>query len=152
MLEADGARRLANESFFSAPQLKRDPLRGGQFQSLLREVTMRAVWLITGALFCSITSALAQASVDWMSRETGMWQAVKDKRIDAFSAGLDSSFVGVYAEGLHNRDTEISQVRPANLREFHLSDFTVHRLGPRSEEHTSELQSQSNLVCRLLLE
>src|SRR2546430_12130650 len=29
----------------------------------------------------------------------------------------------------------------------------VHRgLHPRSEEHTSELQSQSNLVCRLLLE
>src|SRR2546427_5606319 len=26
------------------------------------------------------------------------------------------------------------------------------RLGVRSEEHTSELQSQSNLVCRLLLE
>src|SRR2546430_4399940 len=26
------------------------------------------------------------------------------------------------------------------------------RLGRRSEEHTSELQSQSNLVCRLLLE
>src|SRR5438270_3840256 len=26
------------------------------------------------------------------------------------------------------------------------------RLGIRSEEHTSELQSQSNLVCRLLLE
>src|SRR2546427_6790580 len=27
-----------------------------------------------------------------------------------------------------------------------------HRLDSRSEEHTSELQSQSNLVCRLLLE
>src|SRR2546427_4783909 len=26
------------------------------------------------------------------------------------------------------------------------------RVGLRSEEHTSELQSQSNLVCRLLLE
>src|SRR2546430_13751280 len=26
------------------------------------------------------------------------------------------------------------------------------RIQPRSEEHTSELQSQSNLVCRLLLE
>src|SRR2546427_6616886 len=26
------------------------------------------------------------------------------------------------------------------------------KLGTRSEEHTSELQSQSNLVCRLLLE
>src|SRR2546430_5895554 len=29
---------------------------------------------------------------------------------------------------------------------------TIERLLPRSEEHTSELQSQSNLVCRLLLE
>src|SRR5205085_10245851 len=28
----------------------------------------------------------------------------------------------------------------------------VSREGVRSEEHTSELQSQSNLVCRLLLE
>src|SRR2546430_10352132 len=28
----------------------------------------------------------------------------------------------------------------------------VERFNPRSEEHTSELQSQSNLVCRLLLE
>src|SRR2546430_14807484 len=27
-----------------------------------------------------------------------------------------------------------------------------HHEGVRSEEHTSELQSQSNLVCRLLLE
>src|SRR5688572_32323101 len=29
---------------------------------------------------------------------------------------------------------------------------TAARRSPRSEEHTSELQSQSNLVCRLLLE
>src|SRR5688572_32671128 len=29
---------------------------------------------------------------------------------------------------------------------------TRQRWGERSEEHTSELQSQSNLVCRLLLE
>src|SRR2546427_12788901 len=28
----------------------------------------------------------------------------------------------------------------------------IPRTHPRSEEHTSELQSQSNLVCRLLLE
>src|SRR5688572_31044361 len=31
------------------------------------------------------------------------------------------------------------------------SSFTVNMMA-RSEEHTSELQSQSNLVCRLLLE
>src|SRR5688572_30909069 len=33
-------------------------------------------------------------------------------------------------------------------------DGLIEQIGgpPRSEEHTSELQSQSNLVCRLLLE
>src|SRR5205085_4436368 len=34
---------------------------------------------------------------------------------------------------------------------FSFSDVITDGLG-RSEEHTSELQSQSNLVCRLLLE
>src|SRR2546427_3099081 len=32
------------------------------------------------------------------------------------------------------------------------AELVEARLGARSEEHTSELQSQSNLVCRLLLE
>src|SRR5688572_31633255 len=36
--------------------------------------------------------------------------------------------------------------RPLILRRFPAGET------PRSEEHTSELQSQSNLVCRLLLE
>src|SRR2546430_11737565 len=31
-------------------------------------------------------------------------------------------------------------------------DLPLDNLDARSEEHTSELQSQSNLVCRLLLE
>src|SRR2546430_4491420 len=33
-----------------------------------------------------------------------------------------------------------------------ISPFLLNRWFTRSEEHTSELQSQSNLVCRLLLE
>src|SRR5688572_31247759 len=33
-----------------------------------------------------------------------------------------------------------------------LNEVGAQLLGYRSEEHTSELQSQSNLVCRLLLE
>src|SRR3989475_2231754 len=33
-----------------------------------------------------------------------------------------------------------------------VDDNLIPIIGERSEEHTSELQSQSNLVCRLLLE
>src|SRR2546430_3153761 len=40
----------------------------------------------------------------------------------------------------------IDTTRPGAGWSRDLADF------PRSEEHTSELQSQSNLVCRLLLE
>src|SRR5205085_10524839 len=36
------------------------------------------------------------------------------------------------------------------LSEFRRSAAINPSFGPRSEEHTSELQSQSNLVCRLL--
>src|SRR2546427_7036918 len=40
--------------------------------------------------------------------------------------------------------------RQARLARWHSGG--ARGRGPRSEEHTSELQSQSNLVCRLLLE
>src|ERR1019366_9893620 len=37
-------------------------------------------------------------------------------------------------------------------RDHGLRGRRLHALRPRSEEHTSELQSLTNLVCRLLLE
>src|SRR5688572_31417013 len=53
----------------------------------------------------------------------------------------------------------VSQINLGRAEKFAVSDdaksaFTDARqsLNDRSEEHTSELQSQSNLVCRLLLE
>src|SRR2546430_13461507 len=42
--------------------------------------------------------------------------------------------------------------RITQLEEPLLEDHTQDFVAQRSEEHTSELQSQSNLVCRLLLE
>src|SRR2546430_16426903 len=42
--------------------------------------------------------------------------------------------------------------RSASSRTRAACDTTGSFSVPRSEEHTSELQSQSNLVCRLLLE
>src|SRR2546430_9858846 len=45
------------------------------------------------------------------------------------------------------------RVRALRLRRMPLyREYSSPKLLPRSEEHTSELQSQSNLVCRLLLE
>src|SRR6266478_8428936 len=55
-----------------------------------------------------------------------------------------SALVAVHQRVLRELDGRLERARRAGR----LRDGT----GARSEEHTSELQSQSNLVCRLLLE
>src|SRR5436309_10716498 len=44
-----------------------------------------------------------------------------------------------------------AQARNA-IRKLHAANPAIRVIGRRSEEHTSELQSRENLVCRLLLE
>src|SRR2546430_10998706 len=75
------------------------------------------------------------------------------------------SVFSMLAEGMRNASTrndrstiQISRAVPIALSHAIASSFAVFGGGfgglveVRSEEHTSELQSQSNLVCRLLLE
>src|SRR2546430_5945331 len=58
----------------------------------------------------------------------------------------DPVFAGV--GGKAELEVRLDGVQPALLQFVRLQLVQE----PRSEEHTSELQSQSNLVCRLLLE
>src|SRR2546430_9955738 len=51
----------------------------------------------------------------------------------------------------HTRAQDGGQTSTQNLRSSGWA-LEVREVLKRSEEHTSELQSQSNLVCRLLLE
>src|SRR2546430_7259417 len=70
----------------------------------------------------------------------------------------DTATTEIYTLSLHDA-LPISLVRAPPSQAGHPSRKCVARRGgerlaadERSEEHTSELQSQSNLVCRLLLE
>src|SRR5256885_3337600 len=53
--------------------------------------------------------------------------------------------------GLHSRRLAIARLQDAALADK-LMTVLAERYAARSEEHTSELQSPCNLVCRLLLE
>src|SRR5438132_13628435 len=68
-------------------------------------------------------------------------------RLDLFGV-LVVSFVTATAGGIM-RDVLIGAVPPAAPRDW---PYVGISLLSRSEEHTSELQSHSDLVCRLLLE
>src|SRR5216683_6322135 len=59
----------------------------------------------------------------------------------------DRGFVALIAESGMGKTTLLNRL----MEELHDSARTVF-LFQRSEEHTSELQSRSDLVCRLLLE
>src|SRR5688572_31846729 len=66
---------------------------------------------------------------------------------------------GDHAQGLRPGGVRLGAVLAggallvADAVRLHRAALPAHRPAPaRSEEHTSELQSQSNLVCRLLLE
>src|SRR2546427_11239787 len=84
----------------------------------------------------------------------------------------DTATTEIYTLSLHERSSDLPQRGTGNVkaprfraspggivaqedkREHNAGDAqgNIHEEEARSEEHTSELQSQSNLVCRLLLE
>src|SRR5256886_7578592 len=84
--------------------------------------------------------------------------------ISCFFFFNDTATTEIYTLSLHDalpisRDHVLDVVRvprTIDVRVVPLRRLVLHvrhrNRDPRSEEHTSELQSQSNLVCRLLLE
>src|SRR5688572_32683229 len=69
-----------------------------------------------------------------------------DQRVLRLAEDLDERAAVELAQRGHDRQTSHELRDQAELDEVFRMDLR------RSEEHTSELQSQSNLVCRLLLE
>src|SRR5690606_41438311 len=68
----------------------------------------------------------------------------------------DTATSEIYTLSLHDALPIFNSTRPARHKGGQVSAAQVQRvsrrLQQRSEEHTSELQSRENLVCRLLLE
>src|SRR5205085_7485838 len=85
---------------------------------------------------------------------------IVDAQVDAVVTVGEEQLAAVLEVAVHHLDDGLPEVGEL-LEELalHLLELAVEDLPaveaqapPRSEEHTSELQSQSNIVCRLLLE
>src|SRR5690554_7338823 len=77
---------------------------------------------------------------------------VRTKEVDGYNAlqlGFDDKkTVTKAAEGHAKKAGTVAKRKVAEFKNFEEN----YKLGDRSEEHTSELQSRPHLVCRLLLE
>src|SRR2546430_13057368 len=70
-----------------------------------------------------------------------------------FRSQIGAAVIVEIAQRHAPRIVRLAKIRSPMLRDIDKSTVLVaQQYGKRSEEHTSELQSQSNLVCRLLLE
>src|SRR3989475_9662178 len=94
---------------------------------------------------------------EWFFHDVASENQKRIKRSVAFSDEVQKEDIGLcenVQRGL--RSSTYDRGRYSVKREngvYHFHMLLGEFLGqPRSEEHTSELQSQSNLVCRLLLE
>src|SRR5256886_7126164 len=119
------------------------------------------------AVRIKVAAAQAQRSQDWPSRmrrmkdraEILLDNVFRPLTVPATGGFLSAILVfvlvlqmivpGTTLRAVQN-DVALNLMRPAEL--VSLSDYPQAWAPERSEEHTSELQSQSNLVCRLLLE
>src|SRR5260221_14262808 len=76
---------------------------------------------------------------------------------EIYTLSLHDALPILQVRSTHRRDRSRASSSPPHGFEHGpllgcLADVALEHLRPRSEEHTSELQSHSDLVCRLLLE
>ena len=77
-------------------------------------------------LFAAVSLAAFPAfakPVDGLALETSAWQAFREKDAARFGALMAPDFVGVYADGVHDRAKDMALLKVTTLRTFRLSDF-----------------------------
>src|SRR5688500_17744725 len=98
-----------------------------------RYMTMAKHIFVTGGVVSSLGKGLTSASIGMLLEKRGL--RVRMQKLDPY-INVDPGTMSPYQHG------EV----------YVLDDGSETDLDLRSEEHTSELQSPCNLVCRLLLE
>jgi hypothetical protein len=78
------------------------------------------------AFFATIAVSIAAPDKEAIiAKEKAAWQAFKDKKTDDFKKLVSGDFVGVYAEGVMNMQSELDSMAKTDLKSYSLSDFNV---------------------------
>src|SRR5438552_5868123 len=99
---------------------------------------------------------MVETSDEWITSRTGIRERhIVDKGTATSDLAVAAAQKALAERGLTPNDVEaivVGTVTPDMLFPSTAMASTSFGVKPRSEEHTSELQSPDHLVCRLLLE
>jgi len=86
----------------------------------------RYITCTIAAFFATIAVSMAGPDKDaMMAKEKAAWQAFKDKKSDEFNKLLSPNFMGVYSDGIQNKQQEIDSMKTWDMKSFDLSDFNL---------------------------
>ncbi|HEY2102464.1 MAG TPA: nuclear transport factor 2 family protein [Chthoniobacterales bacterium] len=78
------------------------------------------------AFFATIAVSIAAPDKEAIiAKEKAAWQEFKDKKTDDFKKLISADFVGVYAEGMMNMQSELDSMAKMDVKSYSLSDFNV---------------------------
>src|SRR2546427_8111944 len=119
----------------------------------MEKLARRALWRRAAAL--SATLAVAVGNPTLFARPCGPYLDFPTEPRDRLAVASYPFRAFIERPGARSRDRKQPGMDLEEFAGMVVKRFNVRNIEPlstRSEEHTSELQSQSNLVCRLLLE
>jgi hypothetical protein len=77
-------------------------------------------FVVAATLLCVPVAAAAETP---LQKETSVWQAFKDKKVDAFAAMFAPDYVGLYDEGVASKAKEIDSLKNAKIESFKIDNF-----------------------------
>src|SRR6266700_6200929 len=118
-----------------------------------QRVVVPRVEIVETRLIVFLADVLELVTADRTRSDGGAERFVRILRLQGPGGVRQSHYA---AQGIHQRNHAAVRVRTLEVAGAAVPDVGCHLAAAeflrRSEEHTSELQSRENLVCRLLLE
>src|SRR6476620_1359896 len=107
----------------------------------------RASWMclpVVAMVALTIPSAAnAQAKADeltkFRNRETAVWESVKNKEVESIRKVFQKDYVAVYDRGILGLSEEIDGISKLTIRDYRVTDVTVHNLDPSTVIVTSKV-------------
>ena len=82
-----------------------------------------ALTILFATVAASIAATPDKTAVE--AKEKAAWQAYKDKNADAFKKLVDKDVRVVYADGVHNMQSEVDNMPKWDVKSFTISDYAI---------------------------